>query len=327
MSTTDPWDILVTPTERGSLTATPDAATGAIWYALDRDGRRHLLVELPTTEPKANLFATRGVTAIIDQLGPTDGTPGCWIDIACTDPTINDTFTVLAGQLATSLRTAIDRRATVVATLDRWRWFWSNRPGPLTGEEALGLFAELWFLHRWLTFPTAVRWWRGPLHDRHDFVHPDVSVEVKATGTRTDGPATHRITHLDQLDDPETGRLYLFSLIAVEDQLATNSLASLVDHLTSIAAGTPEETTWAERLDAARWHPAHTDRYRTPLRVLAEELYVVDDAFPRLTRRTFPGNRTPSGVTDVTYSVDLAVAVATHRISTSPPTTQLDPLN
>ncbi|HEC11390.1 MAG TPA: PD-(D/E)XK motif protein, partial [Acidimicrobiales bacterium] len=244
----------------------------------------------------------------------------------CTDPTINPTFAVLADELVAEVRAAPDPREAVLAVLNRWRWFWSNRPGPLSETEALGLFAELWFLHRWLTFPDSVVWWRGPLGDRHDFVHPDISVEVKATAVRTDGPATHRITHLDQLDDPESGELQLFSLTAIPDRLATNSLTHLVEHLTSAAVGTPQENTWRERLEAARWHPAHADRYRNPLRVVTEELYRVDDAFPRITRASFPGGQPPLGVDGVTYTIDLASVATSHRVATGPGSADLDPL-
>lgn len=321
----DPWAPIGTP-GRGTFNARAHADTEAMWYALDDQQRRHLLVRLDSEEPTARLFATRGLTADVDQLDPAGGQPGSWIDIACTDPTINPTFAVLVDELVEEVQSAADPREAVLGVLNRWRWFWSNRPGPLSETEALGLFAELWFLHRWLTFPDSVVWWRGPLGDRHDFVHPDVSVEVKATSVRTDGPATHRITHLDQLDDPETGELCLFSLAAVPDRLATNSLTHLVDHLTSTAVGTPLENTWRERLEAARWHPAHADRYRSPLRVVGEELYRVDDRFPRITRASFAEGRPPVGVGDVSYSVDLASVASTHLLASSPQPGFLDAL-
>lgn len=325
MSRSDPWAPIAKPA-RGTFNARPDAGSDKIWFALDDQSRRHLLVQLDAAEPTARLITTRGLTATVDQLDPVGGDVGTWIDVACTDTTINDTFSVLASEIASAVRMSTNRRATVLDILERWLWFWSNRPGPLSDSEALGLFAELWFLHRWLNFPASLPWWRGPLGDRHDFVHRALSAEVKATAIRSDGPAKHRITHLDQLDDPVSGHLYLFSLVAVPDQLANNSLTQLVEHLTQLVAHTGKETIWSERLEASRWHPAYADRYRQPLRVVSEELYRVDENFPRITRQSFPDGQPPAGVEGVTYSIDLASVAATHRIASRPSPSDLEPM-
>lgn len=324
--TDDPWSEIATPT-RGNFSARPDPGNRQVWYAVDEAGRRHLLLELDSgADGPARIFTTRGLTATIERLAPAGGDPGPWIEIACTDAAINASFSVLAAEILDALGPGIDTRSAVLRVLDRWRWFWSNRPGPLTDTEALGLFAELWFLHRWVDFAIALPHWRGPLGDRHDFVHPEVSVEVKATRVRSDGPAQHRITHLDQLAAPESGQLYLFSLTASSDQLATNSLTRLVEILTAQAADAGIEPLWSERLAAAKWHPSHADRYRDPLRVLSEELYIVDEAFPRLTRNSFAGGSVPSGVDAVTYHVDLAAATR-QRVTTVPPSPALRALS
>lgn len=118
----------------------------------------------------------------------------------------------------------------------------------------------------------------------------------------------------------------MFSLVAIPDQLATDSLNSLVEELDSTMRDTPEEHLWQDRLSKAGWRSTHADRYREPFRILSEALYLVNDAFPRILRRTFPNGEPPHGVDDISYSIDLSVVADTNRIATSPPAEALDPL-
>ncbi len=165
--------------------------------------------------------------------------------------------------------------------------------------------------------PGALRHWTGPSRDRHDIVTAQVSIEIKGTRVRSDGPARHRITHLDQLAEPETGDLLLFSLQVSPDQLAANSLSGLIERLQQRLRG---DGAAAARLDnllrQAGWDQRHADRHRQGVRVVAEELYVVDDTFPRLTRASIVGG-VPAGVDEITYSVDLA-ACTQHRVARRP---------
>src|SRR5206468_1055262 len=82
------------------------------------------------------------------------------------------------------------------------------------------------FLEFWLAPVTSVvmETWRGPFGDRHDFKWPTASVEVKSTRVRSDGSASHTISALDQLEDPESGTLYLFSLKVTPDPIGAHSL-------------------------------------------------------------------------------------------------------
>jgi hypothetical protein len=132
-----------------------------------------------------------------------------------------------------------------------------------------------------------------------------------------DGPGTHEIASLEQLEDPEVGRLYLFSLQARRDELAANTLPGLVDRLLEQLATSPDDRAlFLERLNDAGYSLVHADRYEQRWRVVAEELYGIDGDFPRLTRKRFPAGL-PPGIGDVSYSLDL-VACAAWRIATRP---------
>jgi hypothetical protein len=60
-----------------------------------------------------------------------------------------------------------DPRLLLERTFNRWRWFWGATGGELSDTEAVGLFAELWFLERW-TGPigmAAIEKWTGPFRE------------------------------------------------------------------------------------------------------------------------------------------------------------------
>lgn len=149
--------------------------------------------------------------------------------------------------------------------------------------------------------------WTASAGSRHDFQWPDRSVEVKAATRRADGAIVHRVQHLDQLADPERGRLFLFSLRVVRDQLAHNTLPDLVERIAQALRGDPlAGDDFARKVGQRGYSPAHRRRYDTPYRVLGEHLYAVQGAFPRLALGSFIGGL-PPGIGEVSYLIDMAV--------------------
>lgn len=310
------WINLRRPTVGLSARLHPESSD--VWLALDAEGRHHLLVRASDAELGQTLASTRGLRATTETLALEEQAEDVWADIVCLDPALNDTFVAVADNLAEEARLHRgDPMEAVRRTLRTWQWFWGVDPNALSSDSALGLFGELWFLDRWAPFPAAIDTWLGPTGHRHDFVSNDVSVEVKATRTRTDGTAVHRIANLDQLAPPETGDLYLFSLQAVHDPNAMNTLPGLVNRIRNRLRSRPDLIgVFDQRLGQGGWSPAHADRHSQTLRIVAEELYGVEGGFPRLVRETFAGG-IPVGVDGITYTLDLA-ACAPWRIATLP---------
>lgn len=311
------WAAVAAPATQGLNGRSLPGPPGVL-VALDHDGRRHLLIEVPINADVPRLSATRGLDITVDQLSVGASAAATYIDLACTDTTLAPAFAAVAADLhaAVILRPG-DAVSAVAATLRSWRWFWTVDDAGLSGEAALGLFSELWFLERWLGLPQGVAAWVGPTGNRHDFVTPTASVEAKGTRIRSDGPATHRIASLDQLDDPASGQLWLFSLSVVPDPLAANTLPGAIRRVADGLGAHPDALlTFRERLAQAGWTPAHDSRHQQPWRVVAEELYRVGAGFPRLTRSSFPQG-VPPGVDDVTYTIDLA-ACASFRVGNAP---------
>ena len=281
----------------------------ATYLAVDGRGRRHLLILVPDNTEPLSQRETRGleVTTASFQVG--SNVEALYVDLACVDQAQNPTFSAVSqDMLRTLARPHGLLRDDIVSALARWRAFWSTRAEGMSREDALGLTGELWFMRRWLSPVNAevVGRWQATEDARHDFQWADVSVEVKTTASRTPGPL-HSISSLDQLDNPEQGQLFLFSLQVNEDALAANSLHSLVGGLvTGLQYDFQALTSLNDKLASRGYNPADRAAPARKFRVLAERLYRVDEGFPRITRATFRPDGLPSGVVAIGYTIDLA---------------------
>lgn len=293
--------------DRLSTERVRDWAGGAVFAAIDAAETRHLLIRLPDG-PRTRLpRPVRGLRLTTRRMHPPGGDDATWIDLSCTDNADTRLFTGLCADVLAELPTTGPPDLTAVsAVLDRWRRFWFGDRDGLSRDEQLGLVGELWTLLEWVpTFSVgALAAWQGPDGGRHDFVTDTVSVEVKTAGAAT-GPVIHRISRLDQLDEPGGGQLYLLSLRAVADPSGTDSLDALLTRTRDVAARTSPSCTGLlhERLNALGIAPDETGRYLEPLRIAGQELYRVSGDFPRLTQATFDP-RLPPGVVDITYALD-----------------------
>ena len=316
----DPWASVPRPAA-GLLRAREPSRLGGVWYGWDDQGRRHLLLPVSDDNAETVVFETRGLIATVRQLHLDEGPTGTWADIGCLDGGSADAFAALGRELDEQLTIRQGEVLTVISdVLERWRRFWleAASPGVLDAAAEVGLIGELWFLLRWLETAASVRHWTGPLGDRHDFVATSVSVEVKAARVRGGELPTHPIAHLDQLADAVDGSLMLFSLGMARDAAGDTTLAGLVAEAETRYMGTPHLQAWRERVHGAGWRPPHAEMYSSRFRVVSQQLYRVDDRFPRLIRTSFNGQQPPAGVSEVRYSATPSVVAATHLVASEP---------
>jgi hypothetical protein len=263
---------------------------------------------------------TRGLQVTVARHQVQGSEPAEYLDLVCLSEDLVATFTAVAADIGAEAGPASPEKRVeaVVAALGRWQWFWGIAADRLSEQDALGLFGELWFLHRWEHGgSSAVAAWTASTGSRHDFQWTERSVEVKATGRRADGAVVHRIQHLDQLADPEQGRLYLFSLRVVRDELARNTLPDLVDRITeSLRGDAIAKEDFARKLGQRGYSPAFSRHHETPYRILGEHMYRVEDGFPRLTMESFTLGL-PAGVGNVSYALDMA-GCDSWLVATSP---------
>ena len=312
------WRVLATPDSPQQLEAISVSGMDS-WAAMDHDGRRHLLIRIPDGQEAPPTF-TRGLRMVVARHQVQGNEPADYLDLMCLSDDLVPTFTAVAADIgeAAELAAPEDRMAAVLSALGGWQWFWAVETDRLTEQDALGLFAELWFLQRWEGGGAGVvEAWTASTGSRHDFQWPRRSVEVKATGRRADGAVLHRIQHLDQLADPEQGELYLFSLHVARDELAHNNLPAIVDRVTEGIRGNVQATDdLARKLASRGYSPAFRRHHETPYRILGETIYRIGSGFPRLTAQSFVGGLQP-GIGDVSYLIDMA-ACDPWLVATSP---------
>ncbi|HYF80529.1 MAG TPA: PD-(D/E)XK motif protein [Symbiobacteriaceae bacterium] len=277
------------------------------YMAVGHDGARHLLLGVPTEQDWVSDERSRGLLVKGRQL-VVEGQPlRPFIDLTCTDRNGHDAFDMVANEILQRLTEGSTPTQAVTRTLERWRRFWGNAlKGALSDEALLGLFGELWFLSVWLLPSTikTVEYWAGPTGARHDFQFPSQSVEVKAT-LSTRGHI-HHIHGVDQLEAPENGPLYLFSLRARQEAGSSNSLVSLIRRIEGQLSGAPKARDIFEtRLAQSNYSPAHDDYYdQRRFRIVEERLYWVDAEFPRIRTQSFVSG-VPAGIESISYVINL----------------------
>jgi hypothetical protein len=277
---------------------------------VDSYGQRHILVKLDDEMPDPPEQRTRGLSLRVRNLAEPGADQGRYIDIECHEVAGHAALGVIGNEIIEAMASdSHDPGAAVSRVVSRWRRFWGQIPQSLLSvQEQVGLFAELWFLLTWLAsrlpLSQAVSRWRGPLGARHDFESTGMSVEVKAS-MAVRGPA-HRIHGLTQLEPPESGDLFLFSLQVRNEDGATNSLPAIVRRGQQLAAA---DLAVAERLEdllaKAGYSASHEAEYeKLRLRIVEEGLYRVSGDFPRLVRMSFPQG-VPDGVDGIEYDINL----------------------
>jgi hypothetical protein len=271
-----------------------------VYLAVDAQERRHLLIQVPDNTVPLSQQRTRGLEVSASRYRVGSDPEALYVDLVCIDQAQNPTFCAVAEDLLRVMARPHGRaRDVIISALSRWRTFWSSGTEGMSRERALKLFGELWFMRRWLAPVSAgvLGRWQAADDARYDYQWPAVSVEVKATESKAHEEAQHLVSSLDQMDDPEEGRLFLFSLQLHEDSLA---LADLDRKLALQGYSAGDRTSPAIRL-----------------RVVAERLYRVEDGFPRITRRTLQAGGLPAGVMKLGYTLDMG-ACQPWLVATAP---------
>jgi hypothetical protein len=304
------WDKLILPSG-DKLMARPalPEVTPRLLCAIDASGGRHLLIPLNGTDEEYIDRKSRGISVTTRDLTIHGSNQERYLDIACLDAGGHPILDLMGGEIARGLTDQTKQTVDVVRRiLEKWRRFWGQLPQPMMSyEEQLGLFAELWFFSQWLLpkfGPDVIMVWRGPWGSRHDFEWVNKSVEVKAT-TNIRG-RIHQIHGLTQLENPENGFLYLFSVSLREENGSTNSLPGLIGTCRDQLINSEECLTYFENsLAHLGYSPIFEDEYsKLKLRIVEDILFQVVDDFPKLTIKNF-SDGVSDGIERVDYEINL----------------------
>lgn len=234
----------------------------------------------------------------------------CRLCLVIKDLHYEELFAVLAQDVAERVAAAADERAavrTLLSRLNTWQRFLEKFGlDLLTREEQTGLFAELHTLETKLVTiigpSEAVRAWRGPFREPHDFRVGNIAIEIKAT-TAQDAKSV-RISNLDQLEFG-TARCLLVGHCAFDTTIESGlSLPDKVTRIkTMLAAIDPGAASEFEMsLLESGYLDTHAAAYASPLyTVRNERWFEVKETFPRLTNSSVP-----NGVLSAQYSIALA---------------------
>jgi len=279
-------------------------------YALDAEKQRHILIVLRLNETGIEDTRSRGISVLSRDLQVHGQPSSSYIDIVCHDVVGHSAFDLIGNEITLELEDTEKEPSEIVRRIImKWRRFWGQVPQQiLSRDEVIGLIAEIWFLTKWLIPAigpsTALKRWRGPFGARHDFEWGERSIEVKAS-TSTRG-RLHYIHGLEQLEPPENGDLYLFSLKMREEDGGEVTLPYIIEECNNQLISDEDTLTQFETaLIQTGYSPIHNDEYiKIHMRVIDEALFSVKDNFPRLTHNCILGDLS-SGIEYIEYIINL----------------------
>lgn len=204
-------------------------------------------------------------------------------------------FASLCTELVSPGENGKDRKALLECPLDWWRR-WKELVGNGIKERAIySIIAELRVLeHKLATDPSAE--WTATRMGSHDIECVAESCEVKSTCKRYGAEITvagqHQLVHKKPL--------YLYFL-RMEESYEGISINDMKKRL--IQAGYDPGKLEIELQHQGLEHGAsiRDKKYK----ILEKRRYVVDEAFPCITRESFKDNHLPEGITQIVYTVDL----------------------
>jgi hypothetical protein len=199
-------------------------------------------------------------------------------------------FTMMAIDIIANLNIIASEEGLFQIFLARIRaWQEFMRRGTearLSPEAEVGLYGELLFLRSILTAGTsqsvAVESWVGPFNGTQDFALGHGAVEVKTT-IAADGFSAE-IGSLEQLDDAQKQPLFLAAeRIRLDESGLT--LSSLIEHTRALLiADSGSLSSFNIKLLHAGFLDAAAEHYKRAFSPVSERLFLVDPAFPKLTR-------------------------------------------
>jgi hypothetical protein len=190
--------------------------------------------------------------------------------------------------------------------LTRWGDFFSEiGPRGLSLPAQRGLFGELWFIASHLVPATgvghALQAWIGQRQAHQDFHFAEAAIEVKTSIAKQ--LIEIRIANERQLDDRGLPALYLAILLLTELETGGESLPDQVRGLRELAAATGGLAVFEGKLLEAGYLDEQAHLYSRGYVLRSFHAFKVTEGFPRLLEEDLP-----TGVGDVSYSIDLAVA-------------------
>lgn len=277
---------------------------GQLLLGVGSEGSRLLVPVTPKAHRRLKEDTTTSGIQLRTFVEQDRGATNYYLDVLCPRTELRWLFTTFVADLLLRIERQPDvLPENVVRTcFAAWRSLFTGSGRRLSPRELTGLFGELTILERLLgRDSTAVRVWRGPLREPHDFRGGDVAVETKTTVTGEDELV--QIHGLDQLQPPTGGQLYLAHLRVAMPADDGVSVPELVRQLRELDSS----DRLVNLLAAAGYLAAHADSYEgLKFRLSETRVFAVKSDFPRLSPDVWPGGEVPPGLGNFRYTLDLA---------------------
>jgi hypothetical protein len=279
-----------------------EVAAGALRFALGPAHEARLLLPLAKSE-KTGKLPVSSALRIKETNAVIDGSQSRLLDVMCTAKELESVFAEVVEEILRRVQEGDSVPASVRSTLHDFRALLLQIPAKtVPSEVVLGLVGELLVLNELLDrSPEAWRAWMGPQGGRHDFRAGNLALEVKSTRSASNSHVA--IQSLDQLKEPLGGRLCMVRL-TLESAAGGQLNVSGLFNRAMLRCSEPEKL--KELLleldcrdpDSPEWNYLSFSFER-------EEIFEVNDEFPRLTEDSFAGSAIPQGIQNVSYEIDL----------------------
>ena len=180
----------------------------------------------------------------------------------------------------------------------------------MTREKQMGLFAELFFLSEILFKEIGVteslNTWKGPSGERHDFMLPDLGIEIKATSTNL--PLSVKISNENQLFKAPNESLILVVFQYAVSESTIGDLPMIVKEIETKLSKNPKQLNEFRRnILHVGYNYDEENKYTKRYSQLnpKREFYNVTDDFPRLTVEELNLLKKQSAFMDISYRINL----------------------
>ncbi|NOD92509.1 PD-(D/E)XK motif protein [Ruegeria sp. HKCCD4884] len=229
-----------------------------------------------------------------------------WVRIICLDRDLETVFLRFCESVLAEIARNAPTPLAIGRALSRFRRLFEQADSAIDGERIAGLVAEL-FVLEWLVEngTNAVRAWRGPYGETHDFAFGNLHVEVKALPAS--GERKCRISNIHQLEEPMGGTLFLAGVRLAPGR---ETIGTILERLLTLLPHESVDDLEAAIQSAGCPVPITEPWNRRGFALAPVEVWRIDAGFPRLVPGSLQAGSLQQGVTDVRYTVSLEVAGA-----------------
>jgi hypothetical protein len=275
----------------------------------DEFDKKHFVVRIE--DSKGNLINDPNINGLklsfrSFRLNGNETTP--YIDLECYNEGFLEEFSEVIKEIAKKIvLNNLSPSESIQDVILIWKCFWSIRSRDILSEEKqVGLICELIVLNRLCVInpSLAMKSWKGPIGERHDFVFTNWIFEVK--GTRR-SEHVHIINGIDQLKAPQSKYFGFISFILTSSETGILSVQTLLETIVNdrLRGKGALITEFYGRLADAGYSIRFAGEYRK-LRfdVVEAAFFRVDDTFPKFTSDYLKEPLNPR-VSNFNYQVNL----------------------